>query len=432
MDWVSLLPLIKVIGVFTLVVVLLRLSVQVGVALAAGAVAMGLLFAMGPWEIVRSFGSSLADQKALILAAVITLILILSGSLERLGQMEDLLGRFRERVGGRRWGLVAFPALIGLLPMPGGAYFSAPMLDAFDPDKRLSPGLKSFLNYWYRHVWEYWWPLFPAVILTCTLAEFEVWRYTLFAFPLTLVALAGGVPHLMRVPRRLGGDPTQRSAFAGTPAWRCLMPMALAIVPGVGFGIGLQLVGPPPPWASLPRELGLVVGLLGAVIWSWTDRRARLEQIRSILLDPKLARMWVTVAGVFVFKGIIERSGAAQDVGQLLLHLHIPVAWVAVLLPMIVGIISGLPIAYVGASFPIIITLITAMGLAELRLPFMILAFVSGFTGSLLSPMHLCLILSNEYFSVSWTRVYRYLWLPSAILLAGGIGYFWILRSVLP
>jgi hypothetical protein len=208
--------------------------------------------------------------------------------------------------------------------------------------------------------------------------------------------------------------------------------MILAIVPGVGFGLLLQLAGPHPPWASLPRELGLVAGLFAAVAWSWGDRKARPQQLRSILLDPKLLRMWLTVAGVFVFKGIIERSGASQEVGQVLLHLHIPLAWVAVLLPMIVGIISGLPIAYVGASFPILVTLITTMGLAELRLPFIILAFVSGLTGSLLSPMHLCLILSNEYFNASWANVYRYLWLPGLLLLAGGIGYFWIVRSVFP
>jgi len=42
------------------------------------------------------------------------------------------------------------------------------------------------------------------------------------------------------------------------------------------------------------------------------------------------------------------------------------------------------------------------------------LAFVSGFVGCLLSPVHLCLILTREYFHASWGGIYRML-LPSCV-----------------
>ena len=59
------------------------------------------------------------------------------------------------------------------------------------------------------------------------------------------------------------------------------------------------------------------------------------------------------------------------------------------------------------------------------------LALVSGFTGVLLSPLHLCLLLSNAYFETHLWPVYRQLALPLAVVQAGGCLYFIILRYYL-
>jgi len=425
----ALIPVVKMAGVFVLVLVLLRLSLQIGTALAAAAAVLGLAYSMTPSEVLSAAWSSLTDRKTLVLVSVVTLILILSSSMERLGQMEELLGRFRIWASGSPWGMVTFPALIGLLPMPGGAYFSAPMLDAFDPEGRLDSALKSFLNYWYRHLWEYWWPLYPGVLLTCSIAGFELWQYMLLSIPMTALAVLGGLPHLSRVPRTLWANGSGGGTVRPGSGWRPLAPILLAILPGVGFGVLLQLLGNMQVRTHLPRETGLLAGLVAGVIWIWWEKRAKAGDLRPILLDGKLLRMWMILAGVFAFKGVIEGSGAAQAVGVALLRMDIPLFWVVVFLPMIVGAISGLTIAFVGTCFPILVTLIHAVGVSEMELPLMVLAFASGFTGTLMTPLHLCLILSNEYFGAGWADVYRRLWLPGLILLGGAMGYFWLLEA---
>ncbi len=431
MDLAVLLPLIKLAIVFGVVILLLRLSSQVGLALGLGAVTLGLVFSMSPMEILDGFGLAMVDGPFLLVVLIVTMILILSASMERLGQTEELLRRFKAWVGDKRWGLVAFPALIGLLPMPGGAVFSAPMLDSFDSEKRLAPSLKSFLNYWYRHIWEYWWPLYPGLILACAIADLDLWHYILLAFPMTAVAVAGGLPQLMQVPRIVRVPSTENDPIIKHTAWRDLCPLLLTILPGVGFAICLRFFGTNRLGNLLPRELGLVIGLFAAVVWAWRDRGIRPDQIREILLDQKLFRMWLTLAGVFVFKGVMERSGAAQEVGRTLAHLEIPVVSMVILLPLILGTISGLPIAFVGVAFPILVPLIQTMGTLHMQIPLTILAYVSGFTGALLSPLHLCLILSNEYFEAPWPSVYHRLWLPLLTILGGGIGYVWVLTKLL-
>jgi len=49
------------------------------------------------------------------------------------------------------------------------------------------------------------------------------------------------------------------------------------------------------------------------------------------------------------------------------------------------------------------------------------LAFGSGFAGVMLSPVHLCLVLTREYFEADLAKVYRRLWVPSALVLATAV-----------
>jgi len=87
---------------------------------------------------------------------------------------------------------------------------------------------------------------------------------------------------------------------------------------------------------------------------------------------------------------------------------------------------SGIVIAFVGSTLPILVPLIQSVGEVQFLPAYVMLILVSGFTGVMLSPMHLCLLLSNEYFGVSMGSVYRHLWLPCVSLIAAGMAYFWI------
>ena len=43
--------------------------------------------------------------------------------------------------------------------MPAGALFSAPFVAAVDEGGELESSHKVAINYWFRHIWEDWWPL---------------------------------------------------------------------------------------------------------------------------------------------------------------------------------------------------------------------------------------------------------------------------------
>jgi hypothetical protein len=141
-----------------------------------------------------------------------------------------------------------------------------------------------------------------------------------------------------------------------------------------------------------------------------------------------MLKMLYMVTAILLFKGILEDSGAVGLISQEMIQRHIPLMPISMMLPFLVGGVGGITIAFVGATFPILITLIQAMGQSQLMLPYMMLALASGFAGVLLSPLHLCLLLSNEYFETSLIPVYRHMRIPIAVLIIAAVGYFTILR----
>jgi hypothetical protein len=416
----------RILLVFVLILFVIKRKWDLGHAFVLGAVSMGFLFQMNPMAIAGSALGSVLHAKTLSLTIVVGLILVLSHSLEKSGQMARLLAAYQGLIRWPRLNLVAFPALIGLLPMPGGAIFSAPMVKVLGNAHRLPGATLSYINYWYRHIWEYCWPLYPGILLTTALAEIDLWHLVLFTLPLTVLAVVAGYWPLRGADLALetGGRKTLG------PFLMELTPILIVILGGLGLGEALAVLLPE-ELRSLAKESGLIVALGLGIGWVWQINHLPLKDRWAIVAQPKLLQMIYMVTAILIFKGILEDSGAVRQLSEEFLAWRIPLMVVSVLLPLIVGLVGGITIAFVGTTFPILIALIHALGQGHLMLPYLALALVSGFTGVLLSPLHLCLLLSNAYFETSLMPVYRQMGVPLTMLLGGGGLYFTVLYFIL-
>jgi len=92
----------------------------------------------------------------------------------------------------------------------------------------------------------------------------------------------------------------------------------------------------------------------------------------------------------------------------------IPFRLIAIFIPLIVGLMTGMTIAPIAIAFPILIPLFRK---DPDFFNYMMLAFASGIAGDLLSPFHLCLVLTKNYFHADWKGIFRLLWIPVALLL---------------
>jgi hypothetical protein len=131
------------------------------------------------------------------------------------------------------------------------------------------------------------------------------------------------------------------------------------------------------------------------------------------------------VVGVMIFNGVLEATGAVNALPGFFSSLNIPVEFIVFALPFIVGLLTGVTIAYVGVTFPILQVLVASGTLSPSLVAF---AFVSGFAGVMLSPAHLCLVLTIQHFRADFSRVYRMLILPESLIVAAAAAFYLLVK----
>ena len=407
--------------VFVVILIAIRAKLSLGNAFLLGSISLSVLFGLAPRLTIDSMVQSIIYPKTLSIALIVSLILVLSNSMEVTGQMTRMLNHFKGLISDSRINLVVFPSLIGLLPMPGGAVFSAPMVKDLGKNLQLTGSQLSYINYWFRHVWEYCWPLYPGILLATILADMDFFAFVAYMCPISFMALLIGY-----LPLKGNGQLGRQESKAAEkmsvgPFLKELAPILNVIVVGLSLGILISIVF---PRLNISKEIGLNLALCISIGWVWVANKLPLKRILVLLKSPQIVQMIYMVLTIIIFKGILENTQAAKLVSEELIQSKVPLVLITMILPFLVGMITGYTLAFVGVSLPILIPLITASGEITFIFPYMMLMMVTGFLGVLLSPLHLCYILSNEYFQTTYRQVYRYLWISCAGILVAGLAYF--------
>lgn len=66
---------------------------------------------------------------------------------------------------GSRFAALSLPAVLGLLPMPGGAYISAVVAKHLYDKIGLDANERAFINYWMRHIWVFFLPIYQVTLV---------------------------------------------------------------------------------------------------------------------------------------------------------------------------------------------------------------------------------------------------------------------------
>lgn len=407
--------------VFALVLVLMR-RVSLGNALMAGAVALGLVTGLSIPDLISAIALALVAPDTLLISAVVFLIMVLSHFMEKSGQMARLLTAFRGISRNAKANLILFPVLIGLLPMPGGAVFSAPLVEATARQQKLSEPDKVLVNYWFRHIWEFSWPLYPGILLASKLSGISLAKLAPAMLPLTVVALLAGYRVLLK---GVSGN-VQCDENAGKGGWKPFlwefMPIAVVIA---GFAIlelsAKALSGPFPALGKLPSEVPLVIALTASIAWTAVANRVGAERFKEVFTQKALWVMVYMIMAIMVFSAVLEKSGTVASISSDLVKYQVPMALAAVILPFTVGVVTGITVAFVGTAFPVVLGLAAASGPNPHLLALVALAFCAGYTGVLLTPVHACLALTLAYFNTGFSAVWRKLLALCATVFVAGL-----------
>jgi hypothetical protein len=416
--------IVKIAVVFAGLLIALRQRVTLEWALLAGGCLLDLWAGRGLWQTVCDFAHGFDDAELWMLL-LMTLQIVEVGRFMTERENADELLALTARLGGRHGRLVslmALPAVIGLVPMPAGARFSAPFVEQMAPGR--DAAWKTTVNYWFRHLWEYWWPLYPGVMLAATLFGLNVARFTATLCLFTPCAILIGYLLLVRPHRRELLDDT--TALPRSRGRQVITLAPLVTVLAAVFLLPLL----PGPWRNdhgsavklLPAIIGLAVALL--IIYGDELRRARQAGLArwrapafgSAIFNRRSASVFLALVGIMLFKHMLECSALLGEAAQQLQRTQVPAMLAVMILPFVAALVTGVSVGFVGAAFPFVVALLQTPDSGLTPLATLFLAYGSGFTGLLLSPVHLCLLLSREYFQAPFPQVYRLL-LPPALLI---------------
>ena len=393
--------LLKIGAVVVLLLVLIRLKWDLGLVLFLDTCLAAVLFGMTPAGFGRAALAGATSWETIQLAGIVILVLYLGEFLQTSGAFRTMVEALKNLVRDDRLILAIPSAFIGLLPMMGGAMMGAPIVEEAARRWEVSPAWKTFYNYWFRHVWEYWWPLYLNIIMASAIFRVPIWKISLYQAPFSLIAIGAGLAVLLRKLPRLPREREDGGSWkdAGLVIFS-IWPIVLTIVLIFVF------------------RMNMLVALAVAAVLTQVTARLDLKARWGIVVRGFSAKTVWLILAVMVFKRILEASGALDAVVRAVP----PHGWSAYLLmfaaPFVVGLLTGVNQAFVAISFPLLVPVI---GTGRPDMVLLTFAYVSGFAGILLSPAHLCLALTADYFKAEMKDVYRILAGPVAVVFAAAL-----------
>jgi uncharacterized protein len=396
--------------VLAFIVWLLRRKVSMTAVMPIGAGLLALLYQLPVVDCGRAVWQGVASPKSLEMTATLALTMVMEHQLRTTGMLKRMVVSLSTALPDRRMVMAALPAMIGMLPSPGGAVFSAPMVAEAAEGVVASPEQKALINYWYRHIWEYISPLYPGIILVAGLTGFSTQQLFLAHLPFALTVI-----------------------FAG--AWFCFRGIGRALpaqLPsGEGrvreFGVFLQMSSPILISLALVVvfKVSAVLALSGGVCILFIAHRYGPLLVLKTMRESLSFKALLLVAGIMVFQEVLRATGALAGISGFFAASDLPIPLLMALIPFIAGVMTGLTVGYVGITFPLLLPL---MGDAQPSLWLESLAFASGFAGVMLSPVHLCFVLTREYFAADTALVYHRLLAPSMVVLVAVVVPYLIYR----
>jgi hypothetical protein len=158
-------------------------------------------------------------------------------------------------------------------------------------------------------------------------------------------------------------------------------------------------------------HIELQYALIALVVFLFLFYRYDVKSVYAAFRHGFALDVIILILGVMFFKEAMESSGAVKNLSTFFIEQGIPASPVLFLLPFVTGLITGITLGFVGSTFPLIIHIAGSASIAAISF-----AFAAGFLGVLLSPVHVCLVLTREYFKADLWGMYKMM-LPACIII---------------
>jgi integral membrane protein (TIGR00529 family) len=355
----------------------MRFKLHIGLALLLGSVVLGV-FALSIPDLLQTIVQASIALSTVEMVLTLVSITFLNVLYQQTGKAQELAFHLGNMMPSRL--LVAvIPVLFGILPVTGGALFSAPFVDVEGEKIGLTQARKAFLNMWFRHIPHLLYPLETALVIASHLTGVSLSMIILYQIPVFVVGLVVGYLVGLR-------GLENRGAFA--IEWPYLRGFLLAFLPII---VALLL--------TVVLNVKLYLAVFGGSLLLWWMTRSTKWAVGSSL--KPMGSMAGVGLGIMIFRHVSQTAGVWDVVVQLVQAHSLWPPLLLVALPLAIGFMLG------ESSPAITLSLSVLLALYPMNPPAVCLVYTCMYFGHLISPLHLCFSVTVEHFHTEIRRVYK-------------------------
>lgn len=403
---------------FLVVILLIRRNVNFGVSLLIASTLLGI-FSLAAISIETVLFSILNATiynvetqsfvySTLELAVLMTLIYILASLMQDTGAIAQLI-KSLQTVFHKGGTIAVIPAIYGLMPVPGGALFSAPAVNEEGKRFDLSTTDKNFFNVWFRHIWFPIYPISSTILIMADLASLNMYLLimvnsvsflSMILIGYILLFLKIEIQQRKTLVSSVNDTSIQQKRKKDLSGLRFLFPPLLPLTFSVLEPIGI------------PLFTAFTIGVATSIILLYFLACVPYDRFKLYLKQAITWKLATIIIGIMIFREIFEVSGVNITIYSLLELFPFSSLVVIILFPLILGLLTGYLLSGITLSYVLLYPLFNSIDISTVGL--VSILFMSGFIGYLISPIHLCNVLSSEYLKTDTTRMYP-LYLPASI-----------------
>lgn len=399
---------LKLLVVFLIVMAIIAKKKPIYAAVAAGAAATWLLYGIPAKDGLSAVVRACTSWDTLQLILVMYLITFLQKMMGQRGAI-DLAQKGLSALFNNRWvNCAAAPIFIGMLPTVNAAFIAGDIVKASAEDT-MKPEDMAVATTYFRHVSESFMPTYSSIILALSLAGISAGEFIVGMLPIVACIIASGCFWFLRgkVPMATGqtasGNKGRNALDIFVGLWAILAIILLVVI------------------FKMPIYTAAAIILVAYfLLHRFSFKEAKPNFAASLQL-----KLYLNTFAVMTLKEFLTVSGAINALPDFFAQLPIPTFMVFVLIFFFGSIVSGSS-AIIGMCMPLAMAAVPGAGL-----PLVCLLMGATYVAMQLSPTHICLTLTAEYFGIPLGTLIRKT-LPAALTtILFTIAYYLIWTAVI-
>ena len=364
----------------TIIILLLRRKLQIGICMLAGGIFIWLIKSTDPADLLTTLIKTFSQYRTYDIILALYFVMCLEIELRLSGALTDMVKALRRIFSSVKLLLAIMPAFLGLLPSVGGARFSAPIVEELSTDLTLTPSHKAAINFWFRHLFEFSSPIIPGMIMACSIAGVTFGEFIRHLCWVTVLAFVVGWFVLIS-PIKVEHEAKLHETAAE------LRHENNGLILSLGSVVSIFLIV---VFGGLNASTATAIVVISLFFVLLAIRRfVSAKEIFLGALDPK---MIANIGGILYFTDLLSVTDVLTEIVEAFQSSPLPIPVIIACVSLIIGILTGMSQGHVAMVMPIV----AAMGTGNLDLAGVAMAF--GVAGQMLTPTHFCLIVTIDYF----------------------------------